>query len=648
MTHSSHGLQAGFQQLEDRTLPHTTFGIPWADPGHLTLSFAPDGTATQVGTNALSQTLSAAGSSAAWQREVLRAFQSWAAFTNINIDLVGDGGQAFGAAGAVQGDGRFGDVRIGAAPLSPGEVASGSPFSWTGTTLSGDVLFNSAQPFRIGNVAGAYDLFSIALHEAGHALGLPHSAATGSAMNESYAYHTGLTADDVAALRAIYGFRSPDRYDAAGGNDTAARATTLAPTALGSLTLQADGDLTTLADVDNYKFTVPPLAGALGVTVRLKAEGQSLLLPRVTVTDSSGRTVASGFSYDPRNNDVTLRFSPSLWGGTYTVRVEGATNDVFGIGGYQVNVDGVTANALLSPLTAILAPTLQLQLAGTLATVVDLLPLGGAPIDQRFDATYRAAIGGNGDTDTYRVRAPSVTGTAPQNLNVMVWGTDASPLDPRVRVLDADGHPVAFQVLANEAGLMSVQVLGVTSGADYYVQVSARDGAAHATGNYFVGADFNQFAATAYDHVAGGSLDASDTADSGSLTVDAGVFQFALSADLLGAGAGGVTMTVEDAAGNIVVSLTAAAGQPTVTATRYLAAGTYRVRYSYDSTTGTVAAPVQYDLFLLKLSDGVGTYSTTTSTTHGTATTDTSGGTDTGYTYTGPSQPGSGGYGYYF
>ena len=33
--------------LEDRAVP-ATFGVPWNDPGHLTLSFAPDGTATQL------------------------------------------------------------------------------------------------------------------------------------------------------------------------------------------------------------------------------------------------------------------------------------------------------------------------------------------------------------------------------------------------------------------------------------------------------------------------------------------------------------------------------------------------------------------------------------------------------------------------
>ena len=63
-----------------------------------------------------------------------------------------DGGQALGTVGAVQGDTRFGDVRIAAAPQSSGLVANAAPFSWSGTTLSGDVVFNANYPFRTGNV----------------------------------------------------------------------------------------------------------------------------------------------------------------------------------------------------------------------------------------------------------------------------------------------------------------------------------------------------------------------------------------------------------------------------------------------------------------------------------------------------------------
>src|SRR3954465_392239 len=109
-------LGSAFETLEDRTVP-TAFGIPWADPAHMTLSFTPDGTPTPLGPSTLAKTLGAAGTTAAWEREVLRGFQSWAAAANIDVGVVADRGQALGAAGAVQGDADFGDARIAAAPL---------------------------------------------------------------------------------------------------------------------------------------------------------------------------------------------------------------------------------------------------------------------------------------------------------------------------------------------------------------------------------------------------------------------------------------------------------------------------------------------------------------------------------------------------
>ena len=149
---------------------------------------------------------------------------------------------------------------------------------------------------------------------------------------------------------------------------------------------------------------------------------------------------------------------------------------------------GVT-NAVLSPLTSVLTPLVDLHVNDTLAAATNLLPVwGNNPPDQRFDYSYRGVIEDGTDTDYYRIHSPAASGSAPLNLNVLVWGLDASPLDPRVRVYDADGNPVALQVLANDAGLMSVQVLGVTLAADYYVQVSARDtGGPNCTGAYFLG-----------------------------------------------------------------------------------------------------------------------------------------------------------------
>lgn len=599
-------LGSAFEPLEDRALP-TTFGVPWADPEHLTFSFVADGTATPLGTSSLSQLLSSAGTSTTWKVEVLRAFQTWAANANINIGLVADGGQALGIVGAVQGDTRFGDIRVAAAGLSPDVLASTAPFSWTGSTLSGDVVLDANAPFGTGNSTSAYDLYSVLLHEAGHSFGLDHDpAAEASALHEDYSYQTGLSATDIAHLQALYGARRPDAYDAAGGNDTAAKATAIPRNSVTQLL--ASGDITTLSDVDYYKFSAPALTSALsGVTVRLKASGVSLLTASITVYDVAGRVVGSAASTDPLNNDLLVSFRPGLFGGNYTVKVEGARDDAFGIGGYKVAVDFLSIGGLLSPITNTLTGVLDGHTDDVLANALGLQSNTGT--DARFDAVYRGVIEDARDVDTYRVRTDRFAPGTSVTLNVMVWGLDANQVDARVKVFDATGTAVAFQVLANDRGLFSVQVLNAVAGQDYYVQVFAREGAVKTTGGYFFAADFNRLAPMAFDNVASGITPAGTKTAAETLQLgEAAVFQFALGATSQQAG-GAVTMTVYDATGAVVFSLTSVAGRPPVTATRYLKAGTYTVTYAAPASN---TAPVSYALFLAQLSEGVGPYATST------------------------------------
>src|SRR5262249_28954268 len=77
------------EHLEARDVP-ATFGTPWADGEHLTLSFAPDGTPINGVGSSLFASLGAYPQS--WQTEILRAYQTWAVSADINIGVVADGG----------------------------------------------------------------------------------------------------------------------------------------------------------------------------------------------------------------------------------------------------------------------------------------------------------------------------------------------------------------------------------------------------------------------------------------------------------------------------------------------------------------------------------------------------------------------------
>src|SRR6202047_72078 len=192
------------ERLEDRLTP-ATWGIPWPDAQHLTLSFLPDKTTGGLSASNLFQDLNAMAPTATWQREILRAFQTWAINGNANIALVTDGGQPMGSPGAIQGDSRFGDIRIAAATaasaIDPSDLADSQPFSWTGTTWSGDVVLNSSYPIGIGATSTQYDLYSIMLHEAGHVFGFGEDATdVGSVMNPTYATYTQLAPIDISHL----------------------------------------------------------------------------------------------------------------------------------------------------------------------------------------------------------------------------------------------------------------------------------------------------------------------------------------------------------------------------------------------------------------------------------------------------------------
>lgn len=127
---------------------------------------------------------------------VREGFRSWADLTVLNFTEVDDPRDA--------------DIELtwttNAPELGwPGDVLAFATFPSDG----GDVVFDDAEPWTVYD-QGPFDLYMVATHEIGHALGLNHSSIPTALMYPVVTPQTtGLTEDDAAGIQALYG--TPDQ-----------------------------------------------------------------------------------------------------------------------------------------------------------------------------------------------------------------------------------------------------------------------------------------------------------------------------------------------------------------------------------------------------------------------------------------------------
>jgi len=484
------------ERLEDRTTP-ALFGNPWPNADNLTLSFVPDGTDVAGVQSNLHAKLNSELSPTVWQKEIGRAFQSWAQHANLNFAVVGDNGKPIGEPGPIQGSGWFGDIRISARPFSDNVLAVSTPFDLL-NSWAGEIVINSNKSFGQGNVAGKHDIYTVVLQEAGHALGLDNSPDTAAAMFTNYSTaRSGLAASDVQAIQRMYGARSADKFDLNGANETIASADPIAfvvddsqlagtDGTRGSTPLVAAGDLTTLAVVDFYSYKLPSVQSDFRVAIL--TEGISQLRAKVTVYDSANKVVATAVATPEPGKPFELFVGNAKAGATYRVKVEGATNDVFGIGAYRLAVGKEAKEAVVPPPVSGYINQ-DGHKNDSISTATDL---GGAKAstDLRWDATYTGSIfnANKTDLDFYKIRTQKDT---PNVMVVAVWAGEAGKLNPKVEVFDAAGKLVAAEVLSSTGSYVVIQVIGVVADKDYFVRVGAKDPTdSFKEGNYTLAVDF--------------------------------------------------------------------------------------------------------------------------------------------------------------
>lgn len=165
---------------------------------------------------------------------ITSALNQWADVSGFtNLGKVADGGGAAGVAGAA---GAIGDIRIGAWRIVPTGVlahnfAPGSASSAGGNNIFGDMHIDKEAlggPTWVNDSADAggpgggstYDLYTVVLHELGHALGLDHTTVPGSVMEASYkGGRRVLGADDIAGIQALYGGSGTVHFSVAPGTE---------------------------------------------------------------------------------------------------------------------------------------------------------------------------------------------------------------------------------------------------------------------------------------------------------------------------------------------------------------------------------------------------------------------------------------------
>src|SRR5262249_46457221 len=138
----------------------------------------------------------------------------------------------------------------------------------------------------------------------------------------------------------------------------------------------------------------------------LTTSNVSLLQARVTVYNANHQVLGTMAATDPLHGDLSLTVPGSLLGGTYYIEVEGANNDVFSVGSYQMTIGVGTVLGISLPTTTYTSP-ISLANPGTIVgAALSLLPTWTNPSDLRFNVSTYGQINSAGQQNWVYVPPP--------------------------------------------------------------------------------------------------------------------------------------------------------------------------------------------------------------------------------------------------
>ncbi len=408
---------------------YSATGNAWMNPEVITISFMPDGTQMGGYTSNLQSTFNNnANLAGRWEQQFLQAAQTWAAQTNINFVVVPDDGAPMGGGNYQEGDPGMGDIRIGGYNFGTSTLGwSYQPPPVNNYSLAGDIEINTGAVWNIGST---YDMFTVATHELGHALGLGESNNVPSAiMYPTYnGRKTALATDDIQGIQSIYGgARAPDAY---GGLNTSVLTAANLDGLINVFTLNGlayNLDLNKIGETEYFSVDTPLWTNGQ-MQVSIQSTGLSLLSPKVTVYAANGTTVvgsASGLGQDGTTLNVTI---PNVYAfQRYYIKVQGADSTVFSTGDYAL---GLSFNGTTPPTEA--SPVIAYRNGTPLTS-------GGGSAEQGY-----ASIGQPGSS-------PNILGISPD--------TGASPSDAIT-----DANRIEIFGLSAPAATITVYMSGIAIG----------------------------------------------------------------------------------------------------------------------------------------------------------------------------------------